>query len=234
MRVGEVLQPFGPGIWIAEGPQVVAAAGFHYPTRMALVQLPDGGLLVWSPIPWTPDLLSEVDALGPVTHILAPNSLHHLSVPDWQAAYPKAQILAAPGLAKRCPQLKIDHTLGDLPGDWRDVLDLCLVHGNAITTEAVLFHRPSGTVIFTDLLQQMPRDWYHGWRRIVARLDLMTQPEPTVPRKFRMAFKNKRAARQAVQKILGWPAQQVLMAHGTPVRTDAPALLRRAFRWLVT
>lgn len=231
--MGDVLQSFGPGIWIAEGPQVVAAAGFHYPTRMALIQLPDGGVLAWSPIPLSPDLRSQVDALGPVTHLLAPNSLHHLSVPDWQAAYPQAQTFAAPGLAKRCPHLTIDHTLGDLPGDWQDVLDLCLCHGNAITTEAVLFHRPSGTVIFTDLLQQMPRDWYRGWRRIVARLDLMTEAEPTVPRKFRMAFKDKGAARQAVRKIQSWPAQQLLMAHGTPVRTDAQATLRRAFGWLI-
>jgi len=53
-----------------------------------------------------------------------------------------------------------------------------------------------------------------------------------VPRKFRVAFANRRAARKSLQRVLAWPAQKVLMAHGTPVETDAQAYLRRAFGWL--
>jgi hypothetical protein len=32
--------------------------------------------------------------------------------------------------------------------------------------------------------------------------------------------------------VLAWPASQVLMAHGAPVRTGARTFLERAFRWL--
>jgi hypothetical protein len=53
-----------------------------------------------------------------------------------------------------------------------------------------------------------------------------------LPRKFRVAFTNRRAARDALQRISAWPAEKVLMAHGSPVETDAKALLRRAFAWL--
>jgi hypothetical protein len=60
----------------------------------------------------------------------------------------------------------------------------------------------------------------------------MVGPEPSVPRKFRMAFANRRAARDSLECILAWPAEKVLMAHGTPVETDARAYLRRAFGWL--
>ncbi|MBL8592367.1 MAG: hypothetical protein JNK01_06750, partial [Devosia sp.] len=104
---------------------------------------------------------------------------------------------------------------------------------NRITTEAVAFHRPSGTVIFTDLLQQFPPGWFRGWRALVARLDLMVNNEPSVPRKFRVAFTDKRAARAALRRILAWRADKVLMAHGTPVTGDGHAFLRRAFGWLV-
>jgi hypothetical protein len=96
----------------------------------------------------------------------------------------------------------------------------------------VFFHVGSGTVLFTDLLQQLPASSFSGWRALVAKLDLMIGPEPSVPRKFRVAFINRRAARDALGRIFAWPAENVLMAHGTPVENDARAFLRRAFRWL--
>jgi hypothetical protein len=53
-----------------------------------------------------------------------------------------------------------------------------------------------------------------------------------VPRKFRVAFANRRVARESLKRIFAWPADKVLMAHGTPVESDARAFLRRAFGWL--
>ncbi|MCG7533934.1 DUF4336 domain-containing protein [Pseudoalteromonas sp. OOF1S-7] len=49
-----------------------------FTTRMTIVRLPCGGLWVHSPICLTPGLREQVDALGPVTYLVAPNHLHHL------------------------------------------------------------------------------------------------------------------------------------------------------------
>ena len=87
-------------------------------------------------------------------------------------------------------------------------------------------------MLFTDLIQQFPAGSFSGWRAVVAKLDLMTAAEPSVPRKFRVAFTNRRAARAALQRIYAWPAEKVLIAHGTPVENEAQAFLRRAFGWL--
>ena len=106
------------------------------------------------------------------------------------------------------------------------------MRGNRITTEVVFFHRPSGAVLFTDLIQQFPPGWFRGWRALVARLDLMTQAEPAVPRKFRLAFNDRRAALAALARILDWPAEKVVMAHGAPVQQDGRAFIARAFGWL--
>jgi hypothetical protein len=228
-----MLQEFGRAIWIADGGEAVVA-GFRYPTRMAVMRLADGGLFVWSPIALSDALKAAVDALGPVRHVVEPNSLHHLHLPEWKTAWPQAKLHAPPGLAKKRADIAFDAELGDAADpDWAGQIDQVLVHGNRITTEAVFFHRPSGTVLFTDLLQRIPPHLLSGWRTLVARLDLMVGPEPQVPRKFRMAFADKRAARAAIGKILAWPAQKVLIAHGTPVENDAQEYLRRAFRWLV-
>lgn len=226
------LRPFGPEIWLADGGQC-EVAGFRYPTRMAVIRLTGGGLLIWSPVALSDGLRAAVAELGDVRHLVAPNALHHLSLPEWRAAFPAATLHAAPGLAARRPDLAIDAELGDTPAEsWAADLDQVLVHGNRITTEAVFLHRPSGVVLFTDLIQQFPKGWFRGWRALVARLDLMTEAEPAVPRKFRIAFHDRRAARAALDRVLAWPAEKVVMAHGTPVEHDGRAFLARAFAWL--
>ena len=227
-----VLLNFGHDIWIAGGPNV-AVAGFHYPTRMAVVRLADGSLFVWSPVRLTEGLRAATDALGHVRHIVAPNSLHHLFLAEWKRAYPAAVLHAPPGLRKRRRDIAFDADLADGASlDWVGQIDQVVMRGNLITSEVVFFHLVSGTVLFTDLLQQIPAELVSGWRATIAKLDLMVGPEPSVPRKFRIAFTNRRAARAALQRVLAWPAEKVLMAHGTPVDQDAPAFLRRAFAWL--
>jgi hypothetical protein len=227
-----MLKEFGHEIWIADGPHV-SVAGFHYPTRMAVIRLADGGVFVWSPIELTDSLRAEVDAIGQVRHIIAPNSLHHLFLQEWKRACPGARVHAAPGSRNKRKDIVFDADLGDAPGrDWATDIDQVMMRGCLITTEVVFFHVKSGTVLFTDLIQQFPADAFSGWRATVAKLDLMAEPEPAVPRKFRVAFANRRVARAALGRILAWPAEKVLMAHGTPVETDAPAFLRRAFGWL--
>jgi len=228
-----MLKEFGQEIWIADGPEV-AVAGFRYPTRMAVLRLPDGGLFIWSPIRLTDDLRAAVDILGPVQHVVAPNSLHHLFLVPWKSAYPEARVHAPPGLRKKRADIAFDADLEDRRGpDWGGDIDQVVIGGNLITTEVVFFHAKSGTVLFTDLLQQLAAGAHSGWRAAVAKLDLLTEAEPSVPRKFRIAFTNRRIARAAAERVLAWPAEKVLMAHGTPVEDGARPFLRRAFAWLI-
>jgi hypothetical protein len=228
-----MLKEFGPNIWIADGSTVTAAAGFHYPTRMAVIRLSNSDLVIWSPTALADDLCAEVATLGTVRHLIAPNSLHHLFLADWQRAYPDARAYAPPGLREKRRDIRFDTDLSDGPiAAWEGEIDHTIMRGNRITTEVVFFHRQSRTVIFTDLIQQFPRGWFRGWRGLFARLDLMTAAEPSVPRKFRVAFTDRRAARDSLRHILAWPTEKVIMAHGTPVTDDGQAFLRRAFRWL--
>ena len=229
-----MLKEFGHNIWTADGSEVVAMMGFHYPTRMAVIRLSDKELFVWSPVSLTDSLRVEIEALGEVRHLVAPNSLHHLFIADWKRAYPDARVYAAPGLREKRKDIAFDNDLSDAPvKEWCGEIEQVVVEGNTITSEVVFFHRKSGTVIFTDLLQQLPAGWFSGWRALVAKLDLMVGPEPSVPRKFRMAFTNRRAARASLERILAWPAEKVLMAHGMPIIKNGQAFLRRAFRWLI-
>ena len=216
----QVVTPFGSELWLFDGPAVTGAAGFQFPTRMAVVRLPsDGGLWVWSPVALNKDVWDAIDALGPVRHLVAPNSLHHTFLAEWAARYPDARVHGAPGLTQEIAGTAIHSIIGDKPDpDWAGAVDQVIVRGNRITAEVVFFHRETSTVLVTDLVQQIPKGWYRGWRAVIARLDLMTALVPSVPRKFRMATTDKVAARNDVKQILEWPAHRLVMAHGNPVR----------------
>ena len=228
-----MLQAFGPEIWIAGGPVVTAAAGFPYPTRMAIIRLQSGDLVIWSPVALSAALRQAITSLGRVRYLIPPNTLHDTFLAEWCSAFPDAAAFAPPGLQQKRPDIAFTGEIAGtaLPG-WVGEIDIVVVRGNRITAEAVLFHRASGTAIFADLLQQFPPGWFTGWRALVARLDRMTAPELTVPRKFRLAFVNRAAAREDVGRILSWPTERILVAHGAPVAMGGQACLERAFRWL--
>lgn len=227
-----VLEQFGDDIWIASGP-VVTSMAFRYPTRMAVIRLSGGRLFVWSPVAVSPELRAEIDALGDVSFLIAPNSLHYVFLREWKAAYPQAALYAAPGVRERCKAIAFDADLGDdPPSDWSGEIDHAVMRGNLITTEVVFFHRKSGAVLFADLIQHFQSGWFSGWRAVIARMDGMTGPAPQVPKKFRAAFVDRKAAREGLKRILAWPAQRVLMAHGEPVTRDAQPFLARTFAWL--
>lgn len=200
-----MLEQFGRDIWIADGPDAIVA-GFHYPTRMAVIRLSNGELLIWSPTRISDALRAEVDAVGRVRHIVAPNSLHHLFLLEWARAYPDAWLHAPPGLRKKRQDIVFHADLGNVPSPgWAGQIDQVLIEGNLITTEVVFFHVNSGTVLFTDLIQQPPAHLFSGWRSVVAKLDLMVGTEPSCRASF--GWRSSTAAPPAVLSITFSPGR---------------------------
>jgi hypothetical protein len=227
----ERVTTFAPDIWVAAGP-VVRYFGFPYPTRMAILRLRDGGLFLWSPIALTPELRAEVDALGPVRCLVAPNKLHHLFLAEWKAAYPEARIHAPPGLVRHRRDLAFDAELTEKPPSlWAEDIDQVLVRGSFALTEAVFFHRPSRTALVTDLVQQFPRGWFKGWRRWIAKRAGIVAPKAGTPIDLRMTFMHRKAARQSVKRILDWNPERLILAHGPLVARDAAGFIRAALDW---
>ena len=69
------LKTIDEGIWIVDGEIVemnFKITQVPFSTRMTVVQLENNDLWMHSPIHLTPQLRSEIDALGHVKHIVAP------------------------------------------------------------------------------------------------------------------------------------------------------------------
>lgn len=225
------LEPIAEEIWIAEG-GTVPFLGMPYSTRMTLVRLRDGALWVCSPIALDAQLDRDVAALGPVRFIVAPNKLHHLFLHDWAKRFPEARLYAAPGLARKRRDLSFHAELGDEPEpEWAGQIDQVVFRSLALD-EVVFFHRASGSLIVTDLIQKFEPDELSALQRAVMRLDGLVGPDGSTPREWRLTFWNRGAARAALQRALAWDAERIVIAHGTWVRSDGREALRRSLRWL--
>lgn len=225
------LHPIDEGLWVADDP--LRFLGIEVGARMAVVRLNDGGLLVHSPLEAAPALVDEVKALGPITHLVAPNKLHHLYVGAWKEAFPDAALHAAPGLETKRKDLAIDHVLtAEAPEAWRETLDQVLFEGFPFANEAVFFHRASGTLLVSDLVFHLGDESPLATRLFVRLTGTYGRLGPTLLEKI--AIRDRPAFRACLERVLDWPFERVVVAHGTICEADdAKAQLARGYDWLL-
>jgi len=224
-----VLTELDRNLWTAVAP--LSLMGMHIGARMTVVRLENGGLWLHSPIKAEDDLKAAVAKLGPVEFLVAPNCFHHFFVGGWKRAFPKAKLLAAPGLAEKRPKLAIDGTLGDAPDPaWGDAFDQTLFEGAPKLNEVVFLHRPSRTLIATDLIFNLTS--FPNWTTRFFATMFGTRRGPAVSRLFKMVTRDKAAARRSLDRILSWEFDRIVMAHGEPIESGGSELLRDRCRWL--
>ena len=145
------LQPLADAIWHVAVPH--AFMGLHVGTRMTVVKLSTGGLLLHSPVPVDEDLAAELAALGEVKHIVCPNLFHHVFAAEVKQRYPEALLHGPAKLAGKRKDLTLDATLSETPHpDWGDDFELVFIEGSMLQ-ETVFYHRASRTLIAADLIE---------------------------------------------------------------------------------
>jgi hypothetical protein len=185
---------------------------------------------LWSPVALSEELASAVDAIGPV---VSPNKLHHLFLSEWAKRWPDARLYAPPGLARKRPNLRFDAELMDEPDPaWAADIDQVIFRGSFAMEEVAFFHRASRTAIIGDLVQRFPESKMSGWRGMLMRLDGLVGEHGSTPREWRASFLGRGAARRARDKVLGWKAERLLIAHGECAQSKATAILAEALGWL--
>jgi hypothetical protein len=199
---------------------------------MTVVRLPGPKLLLHSPIAAAADLLREVKALGPVAYLVAPNRFHHLFVGEWQRACPDASIYVAPGLETKRADLTIAGILADEPEPgWKDAVDQVLVGGFPFANEVVFFHRPSATLIATDLAFNVGSSSPPLTRLTFRLAGAYGRLSPTLLE--RLFVRDRAAFRQSLERILEWPFDRVVVAHGEVSEKGGREGLVRGYSWIL-
>ncbi|MCQ0987913.1 DUF4336 domain-containing protein [Jiella marina] len=234
-----VLKPVAEDLWLVDGPAIdfrYLGLDVPFPTRMTIVRLADGGLWLHSPIAAEPALLDKVQKLGPVAHLIAPNTLHYWYVPDWTEIFPEAEVHYAPGLPEKAKRPLPDglNLESAAPATWSGAIDQVVVTGD-ILNEVVFFHRKSRTLILTDLIENFePERVKSFFLRNALKLAGASDPDGKAPIDMRLTFaRHKAALRDAVRQMIAWAPEQVVLAHGRWYETNGTAELRRAFRWVL-
>ncbi len=213
-------------IWVAESPQKML--GIEYGVRMTCIRLATGGVVLISPIKWTKDLAAAVDALGPVSYLIAPTSFHHLYIKEWAEKNPAAKLLVVPQLVAKRKDLKPSAVIDSaFKPDWGADLQLLFVEGGRLYSEAVFLHTKSRTLVLTDLCFNLQR--IDGFYPTVA-LKLYGVYKKFGPSKAVALFMgDKGKLLAAVAHMATWDFTRVIVAHGDIWEGASPSKLQHAF-----
>lgn len=224
-----MLTAFAEGVWHDAGP--VSIVGMRLTATMTVLALGDGGLLVHSPLALTPERRGEIEALGRVTHLYAPNTFHHLWLGEWSQAFPDAQVHAPGALAKKRSDLRIDrfHDQSS-PFDFGGAIAEVPIQGFRLA-ETTLIHRPSKTAVVTDLVHNIGRPsgrWTKFYSSAMGFYDRVA-----LSRAIRWTgFDDRGAARRSVDALLSHDFEGLIVGHGAPIPTLGRDALAAATSWL--
>lgn len=216
------MRRLAPGVHVAETP--LRFLGLEVGARMTVLELASG-LLVHSPIDVAPSSLASI---GEPRWVLAPNKMHHLYVGRWAEAGIEAW--AAPGLPTKRRDVAFAGVI-DSPGSspFGDEVAVLPLTCFAMTNEVAVLHRPSGTLVLTDLVFNFPPT--APWTTRVGMRCAGAYPGCRASL-LEQAGMRRAVARREINLLLGWDFDRVVLAHGDVIERGGKDALRQAYRWL--
>jgi hypothetical protein len=214
-----------PGLWEVNFP--FSVLGVAMGRRMIMVRLPDGSLQLHSPGCIDPKLKKEIERKGRVSAILGPTNFHDTFMRQALEAFPNASFSASPGFPKVHPSNCAPKTFTECPAEWNEVLLWKQLDGIPSLNETVFLHRPSRTLLDSDLVFNITPEagaWTRWFFKLNGAYNLL---RPT--RIFRACIKDRTAFNQSVNHILGWDWDRLVMSHGGVVQNQARERFRLEF-----
>jgi hypothetical protein len=160
---------FGANIWSFED-EIQVAPSVYFPVRMTAIRLSSGSIVLHSPIKMSDQLVEQIQQLGSVDFIVAPNRFHHLFVLDAVKQFPSSELYLADGLEKKRRDIKNYQYLSRPPAAWAEELQVFKYEGVPKLGEYVFYHYESRTLITTDIVFNMrtAKNWL---TRSILRVD---------------------------------------------------------------
>ena len=215
------IRTLAAGVHVVDMPQ--RFLGVSVGARMTLLEV-DGGVLVHSPVDVDPGQLAH---LGAARWVLAPNLLHHLYLRTW--ADRGIDAFGPAGLPEKRPDVRFAGILDDDDHPFGPDIEILPLTCFPLTREIVVFHRPSRTLVVTDLVFHFGR--HAPWMTRCAMRCLRGYPgcRTTLLERFGM---RRDAARAELAQVAAWDFDRLVMAHGDVIESGGRSALLGAFAWL--
>lgn len=229
-----MLKSIDRNLWVAEQP--FKYLGLPVGTRMTVILLSGEGLLLISPIKIDPETKTQLDTLGKVKFIIAPNLFHYLYLEECQQIYPDAQVIAPPGLETKKPNLKSDLIFFRDEISFDGELEYILFEGCQTLipfqikplNEIVFFHPVSKTLILTDTAFNFDRNFPFVTQLTARAIGCYQNLRPSLLEKI--VIKDEEQVRQSLQKILAWDFERAIVAHGNIAEVNAKKQLKAGYQ----
>lgn len=222
-------------IWIKEYP--VHYAGTDFNSRMTVIRLSHGDLMVHSPCKIDDVTKDAIEQLGNVKFIVAPGYYHYFFIASAQSAFPDAETFICPGIERKKPSIQFDWFLGNRPDErWKNDFDQVLIRGNNLIWEVAFFHKPTRTLLLVDLIENFTDQTKNVsltlklWWKLVFRMWDRPRPAP----EYQLGWRDKQAASRSLKQILNWDFERIILAHGVLIEKDAKLVVRQAWQDLIT
>lgn len=220
-----ILRKIGERIWVFE--RSFRLLGAEFGNRMTVVKLGGNDLFVHSPVKLDVELKNQMESLGRAAYIVTPNAFHGLFIEQWLAAFPGATHFTAKADDKNRGSQSID--LSDSSAA-KFLLDIEIVRllGIPKLNEFAFFHKPSRTLILTDLAFNIGKEgaW---WTKLFFSLN-DAYGKFGQSRLMRSMIKDKAALQNSLEKVYHWDFDRIVVSHGDIVETGGKEIMRRAFQ----
>jgi len=234
-----VYKALAPNIGIVDGPfEYLIVAGIRMPlpftTRMTVVRLANGNLLLHSPIAFNAALADDLRSRGVIRHLVSPNQFHYAHIGEWAAAFPDAITWGSAQTYIRARARRIDlhfntHLGETAPAEWKDEIDQTLIPGG-IFKEFAFFHMSSKTLILTDTIINIEFHKINQPWRFATGLTGMHYPLGQIFFGMRLPqLLQRRRTRAAFTKIRSWRPERIVLSHGRCFDDNAAETVLRLF-----
>ena len=234
-----VYKALAPNIGIVDGPfEYLTVAGIRMPmpftTRMTVVTLANGDLVLHSPIAFNAALAEDLRSRGVIRHLVSPNQFHYAHIREWADAFPKAITWGSARAYKLAQLRRTDlrfgaHLSEAAPAEWKDEMDQTFVPAG-IFKEFVFLHMSSKTLILTDTIMNIELHKISQPWRFATRLTGMHPPCGQIFFGMRLPLLlQRRRTTAAFAKIRSWRPERIVLSHGRCFEENAAETVQRFF-----
>lgn len=195
------------------------------PIRTTVVPL-DGARVLFSPGSTLTE--QQLKSAGEVTDIVCPNLIHTEGVPPAIRVHPTARLWGPPGAREKRPDLAWHGILGLDAWPHEETLATLPLGGMPEINEVLFLHRPSRTLLVTDLVFNIDEPKGLG-APLILRI-FGTWRRFAVSRLFLKYVKDRAAFHSSVERLAALDFDAVVPAHGAAVASGGKARLLEALR----
>ena len=213
MPLGKI-KKIDEGVWCLES--YFMSLGCRGSLRMTILKT-QSGLLLYSPVALDAEIVASIRALGTVTHIVAPNLMHHMYLKSCVATFPEANCWVPEGLLEKIGSVDGAQiiTADALFGNDSSLKKFTL-SGHAIQ-ETMIFHAPSQPLLTADLLFNYQSEQYFAEKLFFWMIG--NYGKPNVAFYHRFSVKDKSSIQSMIDTITSWPIKRIIMSHGRIVES---------------